>query len=379
MLGLVQIRKLKNQLILLVCAIVTIFVFFWCYLSIEWLTIPGWINWKPDVPLASDKAAITPSAHITTATPISGSAATSAIPSKNAYTQTLVIAKLKEDDALWADQLAQELPHLTSAIYTIDDSNASLTVPMNKGHEVMVYLTYIIDHYSKLSDVTLFMHSHQYAWHNNDFLDSDSALMVKRLKSEHVIRNGYMNLRCHHEPRCPDHIHPTAPIEEHDIISIPESAVIGVSWKQLFPNATVPEILSQPCCAQFSVSAERIRNVSLDDYVSYRDWLLDTALEDGVSGRVWEYVWQWLFTGQPVFCPDEISCYCEGYGVCFGRDDYNDYLQFREEVWDLETKIDKLKESANDTLDIPQERISSMEVDVQYLLQKMGEIKAKAV
>ncbi|GAB1194025.1 hypothetical protein APSETT444_003262 [Aspergillus pseudonomiae] len=96
-------------------------------------------------------------------------------------TRTLVIAKLQEEDTLWVDSLVHDDAHLTSAVYVVDNNtSAPFTVPLNKGHEVMVYLTYIIDHYYELSDVSIFMHAHQITWHNNDFLDSDSAKMVRR-------------------------------------------------------------------------------------------------------------------------------------------------------------------------------------------------------
>lgn len=385
MLALAQFRRYK---IWLICALALFFPLCWLYLSPKWDTLPRWRYQKPHVPPSGKGTTASPSGYTTVSSTSSrktniaptSTVATTIIPTpSNTYTQTLVIAKLKAENATWAEEIAQELPHLTSAIYTVDDHNASLTVPMNKGHEAMVYLTYIIEHYSELSDVTIFMHSHQYTWHNNDFLNSDSTLMVKRLKSEHVIKNGYMNLRCHLEPGCPDHIHPTAPNEPEDIRNIPEAAVVGVSWTQLFPNETVPEVLSQPCCSQFAVSSEKIRNVSLDEYISYRDWLLDTELADNLSGRIWEYVWQWLFTGESEFCPEEASCYCEGYGICFDQGDYEDYFKFRKGVWELEKEIDKLKESANGTLDIPEDRISSMMLDVQDLRQKMDEIKEKAV
>ena len=57
------------------------------------------------------------------------------------YTRTLVVARLKSDDVSWP----QEVEGLNRSIYTVGDENSSLTVPKNKGHEAMVYLTYIID------------------------------------------------------------------------------------------------------------------------------------------------------------------------------------------------------------------------------------------
>ena len=57
--------------------------------------------------------------------------------------------------------LEKEIPDQPTAIYVVDDPYAPLHPPKNKGHEVMVYLTYIIDHYDELADVTMFMHAHQ--------------------------------------------------------------------------------------------------------------------------------------------------------------------------------------------------------------------------
>jgi hypothetical protein len=207
-------------------------------------------------------------------------------------TRTLVIPRLAEEDIGWVTQFLGNDNLLTPAIYTVDDPSADLTVPKNKGHEVMVYLTYIIDHYHKLSDVTMFMHSHQIAWHNNDLMDSSAVDMVRRLSSQKVMRDGYMNLRCHLDPGCPDHIHPVVGKESSDdALQIPEAVVIGKVWLELFPNvAAPPRVLSQPCCAQFALSKDRIQTIPLAQYVFYRDWLLQTPLTDNLSGRVWEYV-----------------------------------------------------------------------------------------
>lgn len=51
----------------------------------------------------------------------------------------LVVARLKQEDTSW---LEQYFPHWRKSIYTVDDPEAPLTVPTNKGRESMVYLTY---------------------------------------------------------------------------------------------------------------------------------------------------------------------------------------------------------------------------------------------
>jgi hypothetical protein len=296
------------------------------------------------------------------------------------YSRTLVVAKMLEDDTSWVDRVEAQDPQLTAAVYTVNDANAPLTVPENKGNEVMVYLTYIIDNYFQLSDVSIFMHAHRFTWHNNDFLESDSYHTVQRLRSEHVLQSGYMNLRCHLDPGCPDHIHPTTSSdagENNDLANIPEAAVIGDSWKKLFPGQQVPTVLSQPCCGQFAVSAERIRNVPLSDYVAYRSWLLNTPLDDHLSGRVWEYVWQFLFIGEWEFCPQETVCYCQGYSICFEEADYQQYFKLRAEARKWEADLGEL--SGGDNQELSEATRSSLNVAIEGNYQKMNEIKAKVV
>lgn len=97
----------------------------------------------------------------------------------------IVVASLKDDDTSW---IAEHLSDWHASIYTVDDPLSELTVPVNKARESMVYLTsvfvsfmlkycvftnsminrYIIDHYAKLPDVMIFMHSNRYQWHNDD-------------------------------------------------------------------------------------------------------------------------------------------------------------------------------------------------------------------
>jgi hypothetical protein len=41
-------------------------------------------------------------------------------------------------------------------------------------------------------------------------------------------------------------------------------------------------------------------------------------MDDQYSGRVFEYLWHYIFTGHEVYCPAMNTCYCDGYGFCFG-------------------------------------------------------------
>jgi hypothetical protein len=320
-------------------------------------------NPKPDLVLPKSAPTI-PSPNYQPGTPK---------PAGHNYSRTVVIASKSEEDTKWLTHLEND-PNLSTAIYVVDDPNARLTVPKNKGHEVMVYLTYIIDNYDQLSDVTIFMHAHQVTWHNNDLLFSDAVEMIQRLSSQKVTRDGYMNMRCHLDPGCPDHIHPSITNDDNGG-NIPEALVIGRAWLELFPDAKAPpKALSQPCCAQFALSKARIQNLPLARYIMFRKWLLDTDLEDRLSGRVWEYVWQYIFAGVEEFCPIESSCYCDGYGICFGGEDqYQEWFAMRKKSRELED----VKESLGDDENKAQEKLQ-IQVELTALDLKMTTKKKDA-
>lgn len=62
----------------------------------------------------------------------------------------------------------------------------------------------------------------------------------------------------------------------------------------------VPAQVGQPCCAQFAVSREQILKRPLQEYVSYRQWVLDTEMVDEKSGRVMEFLWHVIFGKEAV-------------------------------------------------------------------------------
>ena len=110
----------------------------------------------------------------------------------------------------------------------------------------------------------------------------------------------------------------------------------------------IPTVLSQPCCAQFALSKERIQALPLSRYIFYRDWLLRTPLSDYFSGRIWEYLWQYVFTGEAVVCPEMSQCYCDGYGICFGGPEkFNEWFELRYVLREHEGELSqwRLKQS----------------------------------
>ena len=256
------------------------------------------------------------------------------LPPGHNYTSLLVVAKTKKEDIGWMEK---EIPDQPKVVYVADDPSAPYHPPKNKGHEVMIYLSWIIDNYDKLPDVTIFMHAHQYTWHNDDILGNNAADMIKSLSRQRVWREGFVNMRCSWFPGCPDWMHPG---ETEENGNKPEEIFLAKSWSELFPLDKVPPVLGTPCCAQLALSRERIQAKPHAQYVWYRQWLFSTQLGDHLSGRIWEYVWQFVFTGEAVHCPLEHICFCDQYGSCFGGPEkYEEFTNRKNELGDRERDL----------------------------------------
>lgn len=268
------------------------------------------------------------------------------------YTRNLVMARIKKENVDWLDEVDLG-PETTPMIYVADDPKAPLHPPKNKGHEVMIYLTYIIDYYDELPDVSIFMHSHRYAWHNDDLLNFDASEMIRRLSSERVQREGYMNMRCHWMPGCPEWIHPGQVEPDREKL---EQALIAEAWAELFPLKPIPEILAQPCCSQFALSKAKIRELPRKTYSYLRNWLLRSEHRDSISGRIFEYLWQIIFTDQSTFCPNQRTCYCDGFGVCFESERaFDKWFEIKQQLKSTEDELrewhanaDKIEEYRKD-------------------------------
>lgn len=189
------------------------------------------------------------------------------------------------------------------AIYTVDNTSHLLHTDANKGREANAYLSYILRNYESLPSIVAFVHPHRdgypAAWHN-DASNYDNVNSLKALNIDFVQRNGYANLRCIWIPGCPDEIHPLRePPKDVDDGESTEQAMASV-WPLFFAPQAVPSIIGTPCCAQFAVSRDQIRNRPLLEYVRYHDWLVKTELSDDVSGRVFEYLWHIIFGQDPI-------------------------------------------------------------------------------
>ncbi|PYH93206.1 hypothetical protein BO71DRAFT_328290 [Aspergillus ellipticus CBS 707.79] len=246
----------------------------------------------------------------------------------------IVMARLEEEHTDWVER---ELPDWQRAIYIVNPSSTTaaddtrLKTPLNKGHESMAYLTYLIDHYDTLPSTIAFLHSHRagflMAWHVDAPLH-DNVLAMRSLQLDFVQQNGYVNLRCNWNPGCrADHRtnrHITEEVftEVFEGTSTPPLNATGVSTMQDSESPDNQKFLQMPkhvaasCCAQFAVSRDQVHRRPREDYIKIRQWVIDTDRDDASSGRVMEFLWHIIFGRESIYCPDEEVCYCQVYGKC---------------------------------------------------------------
>ena len=108
-----------------------------------------------------------------------------------------VVTSVQKENETTADWLAESLPDWQAVVYVTDRTsddpvslNASLIsphhLPVNKGREASVYLTYIIRHYHFLPDYVVFIHGKRYQIHNGKPVLDDFARLQAQLLTEFV-------------------------------------------------------------------------------------------------------------------------------------------------------------------------------------------------
>ncbi|EEH33899.1 hypothetical protein PAAG_04948 [Paracoccidioides lutzii Pb01] len=224
------------------------------------------------------------------------------VPNSHKIKQAIVLGKTKHEKVNWTYKM---LPEWVPFVYSVENDPAfKLHVPRNRGREAMPYLTFIIDHYDKLPEITAFVHGTDRQWHNDD-ISSYTSRILKRLRLETVRKQGYVNLRCRTDPGCnPTAINPHNPTEI-DILNNDVRVKFLDIYMHLFrmENATeVPQELGGVCCAQFVVTRERILQRPLEDYVRMRQWILEEkSLSEFEIGWVFEKIWHVIFGQEGVF------------------------------------------------------------------------------
>ncbi|RVD86643.1 uncharacterized protein DFL_004907 [Arthrobotrys flagrans] len=212
------------------------------------------------------------------------------VPPTRAYPpRDIVVAALKHDDVSWIDKfLAEWQPqvYITDAALYFDET--SLTVPRNKG-------LYAINGTMKI----------QYG-----------VPVLRNLRLSYIDRVGFVPLRCTWTLGCPSELKPTNPFTTRVDDRSHTEEVYAEAFRQLFPNMTIPDVVGAACGGQFALTKWKVLERPLEDYVRYRQWLMDTPLPDAISGRVFEYSWHIMFGKPYVNCPPAKECFCNVFGLC---------------------------------------------------------------
>ncbi|KAI4936661.1 hypothetical protein J4E86_011278 [Alternaria arbusti] len=155
------------------------------------------------------------------------------------FDKALVIASMKHENTSW---FYDELPEWRKYVYVVNDPTAELTVPLNKGRESMVYLSFIIDNYHKLPGNILFLHAERYQWHNDD-PDYDGLSILRKFRFSYLQEKGYLNLRCVWVLGCPNEIRPFEDAKDPARPAPHAGQFYKQAFEELFPGRDVPRAI----------------------------------------------------------------------------------------------------------------------------------------
>lgn len=248
-----------------------------------------------------------------------------------------VISSTRGEDIRWAKKL--NLPGLEVIQYVADDPEAQYHPPANKGHEAIMMLQYMVDFYDSLPDYVVFTHAQEHAWHVEAMFEGSTAVAMRLLDTQEVMRRGYVNLRVSWENGCPAWIDTT---KKRPDGSKTEEMYMKDAFAENFPDVEVPRIMAGPCCNQFAVTREKILAVPREQYQRHVQWLVDTELPDDISGRTWEHMFYYLFLNKTVDCPVEWKTYCRAFHICFdSKQAYEKYVALGNRASMLESALTK--------------------------------------
>jgi len=114
--------------------------------------------------------------------------------------------------------------------------------------------------------------------------------MLRHFQLPYLEKEGYVNIRCAWLLGCPAEIKPLEEEGEHRK-DVHAGGDYKKAFQHLFPGEEVPSAVGVSCCAQFAATKEKITERKKEEYIKYRDWIMETELGDAISGRVFEYSW----------------------------------------------------------------------------------------
>lgn len=308
--------------------------------------------------------------------------------SRGKYSATIVLGRMsgEEERVQWVHDKLKDIED--PQIYIVDKADTpGPHLQKNHGREAAVYMSYIVDHYDNLHDITFFWHNDEKVWHNNLLLSWDSVETINRMDRENIMATGYVPSRCDLWPGCPAWIkfNPTKAEHNLDPHRLGEMFTPEL-FHNFFPDADeFPPFFSGTCCSQFAVSRDAIRSRPKSTYEAILEWVLEYQYDDR-SGMVMELTWPYLFANRGSLCPSMETCYCKTYNICLEESadvedlaNWNDLRTRREEVkWQvafLEEALEATQRS-DEALGASEDQVLEVENKFQPEIEKLsGELE----
>jgi hypothetical protein len=166
------------------------------------------------------------------------------------------------------------------------DKDKIYFIDINKGMDANMYLKFILNNYDNLPDKILFVHHHFSDW-SQDF---SLPFIINNLKWDSF---DYVNVgkrECY-----------------QDLYKINNGNYRYIKdwfkdiWYLFDEYLKFPDdCLYYYAGTQFMVSKELILQYPKEFYQKLYNWLLDTNWEDYKSGRIFEYLWHYIITKNPI-------------------------------------------------------------------------------
>lgn len=168
------------------------------------------------------------------------------------------------------------------------DCKSCPTIP-NKGKEATAYLNYIINNYENLPNKIVFIHGHEYAWHQNSLYHLISTILRSRIEEY-----GYISL---------NNTFLSTDTNRDNVIKL-----LRKYWNEYFYNylGKMPDKFMHDCCAQFIVQKELILKHPKEAYQKWYNLsnIIDANKEDEKDENyaiMLEYIWHIIFKERGIF------------------------------------------------------------------------------
>ena len=182
--------------------------------------------------------------------------------------------------------------------------NSHIYLPKNAACEVEAYLTYIVQNYDSLPQTVVFVHGHEYAWHQNGTVMQllEQLGDLTKYKCENI-NNRWCCMVTYVENW--DTILNSITTTLNDSYTIlPDDGVQPFRqqglWRRVLGVDTLPPYIYSRVCAQFVVHRDVIRSRPLEYWKRLLDTMYElcTVHDSKAVAILFEVLWFYIFTNE---------------------------------------------------------------------------------